>query len=75
MAQVITPPTAGEQEQVSKNWYRSEALRKIQNDLKVVHAEIDDVQAKAYVDRALELLGDARVKLNPQLKRKRLGGS
>lgn len=76
MAQVITPPSLGQQEAESKNWYRSEALRKIILELTPLRDEMETgVAAEVAVSAAIKLLGDARVELDPRLKRKRLGGS
>jgi len=42
MPQVITPPSAGMQEEAAKNWHRAEALRRINNDLARIVGEIPE---------------------------------
>lgn len=68
MAQVITQPQLGQQEEESKNWYRAEALRKISNELQGILNCMPNGIAREKVVRALNAIADARKLLSPQQK-------
>lgn len=73
MAQVVTPPSMGMQEQASKNWYHAEALRKVKSDLvNVMHnIEVIDINTDAAYNNlkiAADAIEKARLILNPPPK-------
>jgi len=67
MAQVVTPPAAGDREEAGKNWYRAEALRQVHSQLVNV---LEDIPERYKVERrlvteALTSINAARLKLSP----------
>ena len=68
MAQVVTPPTTGIQETTSKNWYRSEALRKVETDLLSIYSEVDNEPARRELKNAIDSIAEGRMILNPKLR-------
>jgi hypothetical protein len=70
MAQVITPPAIGMQEQISKNWYRAEALRKIKHDLINAYSDTEDEPVRRELKNAIDSIEAARCILDPRLNLK-----
>ena len=60
MAQVITPPTKGQQEDQGKNWYRAETLKRLLLELNAVLREAPDNKAKIKLDAGIDLIESAR---------------
>ena len=68
MAQVITPPTVGHEEDRAKDWYRAEALRKLYNELSNICGEIYGTKAAAHLVKAMAAISEARKLLSPDQK-------
>lgn len=67
---VITPPSPGNKEEESRNWYRSESLRHIHANLEQVRDEVspDSTVVIKLINDALTSIAAARLKLSPPRK-------